>query len=117
VVTEIDLSAVPPEDRAAFANASATRSEVLDGINVIQISLPIYEMTFSGAIELKYIPEKQESVFLVKDDMGPTRTMYVPKYIHDDFIEEYFEQRVKVTARIIRHNGQDILFVKDIERL
>lgn len=92
-------------------------TQELEAIQVIQFAVPIYEMTFAGQIELKYRPETQTTVFLIKDSMGPTRTVYVPKYIHDQFVEEYFEQTVQVTVRVIRIKGEDRLFVKEIQTL
>lgn len=108
--------AIPPEARE-FVDSAATTSVVVEGINVVQIGFPIREMTFSGEIKLRYIPEIQESVFDIHESTGAKRTMLVPKYIHDEFVAEYFGKNVEVTVRVIRQNGADILFVKDIEIL
>ena len=108
------VDTIPPEARD-FIDMNSSTSVVVKGIDVVQIGFPIREMTFSGEIKARYVPEVKESVFDVEDRAGLIRTVLLPKYIHDEFLSNYYGKDVEVTVRVIRINNIEVLFANRIK--
>lgn len=114
-------SSRPPEGfpRGVGGRGSEVESstDLITGMDVRQFSIPVMQYEFTGSIELKYVPELQTSVFLIKDSNGVTRTIHLSKFEQERFIEEYFEQQVYVRCRAAWINGEEVLFASLIERI
>lgn len=121
-VKEVTVPGINPADfpmgvDLGFVAGLVEDSTRIDGINVHQFSLPVISYEFEGKMSLKYIPEQQRSVFLLNDDTGVTRKIFLPKYEKENYLEEYYEKRVRVKCRLVRYYGGEILFASSVERI
>lgn len=102
----------PDVDPGFFEPAEET---VIEGINVIQFTLPIMEYSYRGKLDTKYVPEIQTSIYLLQDETGMSRRFLMPKTEQEIFIQNYYDKNVEVKCRLMRLAGEDFYFIRSIE--
>lgn len=115
VVTVSDPRDMHPGVDPGFFDPS--EETVIEGINVVQFTLPILEYIYRGKLETKFVPELKTSIYLLQDESGMSRRFLMPKTEQEVFIQNYYDKNVEVKCRLMRLAGEDFYFIHRIDVL